>query len=119
VARMRGSVCNDALTPSGFATNHAGGINGGISNGAPVEVTLTIKPTSSIGRPQQTIDTAGRAQELRVEGRHDPCLCPRVVPVAEAMVAFCLADALLAQRALGRMPEPRGRSDATPGRADA
>lgn len=109
VAGMRGSVCNDALTPTGFSTNHAGGINGGISNGAPIEVTLTVKPTSSIGRAQQTLDAAGRPREIQVEGRHDPCLCPRIVPVAEAMVAFCLADALLAQRALGRAPVPPGK----------
>ncbi len=104
VARMRGSQCNDPLGEEGFSSNHAGGINGGISNGAPVVATLTVKPTSSIGRPQQTLDHQGRPRTVEVEGRHDPCLCPRIVPVAEAMVAFALADALAAQRMLGREP---------------
>jgi chorismate synthase len=113
VARMRGSACNDELGPEGFLSNHAGGINGGISNGAPVVVTLTVKPTSSIGRPQQTIDHAGRRRSIEVQGRHDPCLCPRIVPVAEAMVAFVLADALAAQRLLGREP-PRDKQPAPP-----
>lgn len=107
LATLRGSEANDTLGREGFGSNHAGGLNGGITNGAPVELTLTVKPTPSIGRPQQTIDAQGREETLRVEGRHDPCLCPRVVPVAEAMLAFCLADALLAQRALGREP-PKG-----------
>lgn len=107
VVALRGSEANDALGPEGFLTNHAGGINGGISNGAPVVVTLSVKPTSSIGRPQQTVDRTGAPRTIRVEGRHDPCLCPRIVPVAEAMLAFCLADALLAQRALGRDPGRR------------
>ncbi len=109
VVSLRGSEANDALGPEGFESNHAGGINGGISNGAPVVATLAVKPTSSIGQPQSTIDVQGRPQTLTVQGRHDPCLCPRIVPVAEAMVAFCLADALLAQRMLGR-ESPKGGS---------
>jgi chorismate synthase len=73
-----------------------------------VVVTLAVKPTASISRPQKTIDAQGRPQTLEVAGRHDPCLCPRIVPVAEAMAALCLADALLAQRALGREPPQEG-----------
>lgn len=107
-ATMRGSESNDELGEHGFVTNHAGGINGGISNGAPVVVTVSVKPTSSIGRAQRTIDAQGTPRDLVVEGRHDPCLCPRVVAVAEAMVVFCLADALLAQRMIGREPPSDG-----------
>jgi len=106
VARLRGSAANDQRDAGGFLSNHAGGINGGISNGEPIVVTLTVKPTSSIGRPQQTVDVQGQERTLEIDGRHDPCLCPRIVPVAEAMLAFCLADALLAQRALGRLDPP-------------
>ncbi|MDY0001713.1 MAG: chorismate synthase [Polyangia bacterium] len=108
MAAMKGSEANDALGPKGYLSNHSGGLNGGVSNGAPIEVTLAVKPTSSIGLPQETIDLRGAPRTIRVKGRHDPCLCPRVVPVAEAMLAFCLADALLAQRALGREPSPKG-----------
>ncbi len=104
VAGRRGSENNDHRDRTGYLSNHAGGLLGGISNGAPIEVSLSVKPTASIGRPQRTVDVHGAERTLEVEGRHDPCLCPRIVPVAEAMVAFCLADALMAQRALGREP---------------
>ncbi len=104
VVGRRGSENNDQRDRTGYLSNHAGGVLGGISNGAPVEVRLSVKPTASIGRPQRTVDVHGAERTLEVGGRHDPCLCPRIVPVAEAMVAFCLADALLAQRALGREP---------------
>ena len=97
-ARMRGSEANDPLTPAGFSTNHAGGILGGISNGMPLVLRIAVKPTSSIGRPQATLDRDGQPQQLTIGGRHDPCIAPRVVPVAEAMVALVLADAMLRQR---------------------
>lgn len=103
-ATMRGSQHNDPLTPEGFASNRAGGILGGISNGAPIVVRLAVKPTSSIALPQRTTDRWGRPREIRVRGRHDPCLCPRVVPVAEAMMALVLADACLAQQAIAGEP---------------
>jgi len=99
-AVMRGSQHNDPLTPEGFATNNAGGLLGGISSGQDIIVRLGVKPTASIGRPQQSIDTAGNAVNITVGGRHDPCVCPRLVPVAEAMAALALADALLAQEAV-------------------
>jgi chorismate synthase len=101
LARLRGSEANDPLTPEGFASNHAGGILGGISSGAPVVVRLAVKPTPSIARPQRTIDEQGAPVELSVAGRHDPCIAPRLVPVAEAMVALVLIDAYLMQRATG------------------
>jgi len=99
-ARLRGSEMNDAMTPSGFASNRAGGILGGISTGEPIVSRIAVKPPSSIAVPQKTVDTAGHERDLSVSGRHDPCLCPRVVPVAEAMVCLVLADALLRQRTI-------------------
>jgi len=98
-ARMRGSEHNDPITPDGFETNHAGGVLGGISSGAPVVARLAVKPTSSIRLPQRTVDVDGRPRELQVKGRHDPCICPRAVPVAEAMLALVLADGYLEARA--------------------
>lgn len=101
---LRGSEANDPIDPVGMRTNRAGGILGGISTGAPLVLRIAVKPTSSIARPQQTIDLAGRPREIEVKGRHDPCLCPRIVPVAEAMVACVLADAYLAQQAVAQEP---------------
>jgi len=98
-ARMRGSEHNDPITPDGFESNHAGGILGGISCGAPVVARLAVKPTSSISRPQRTVDIHGEPREIEVHGRHDPCICPRAVPVAEAMLALVLVDAHLEARA--------------------
>lgn len=99
-ARMKGSEHNDPLGPDGPLKNDAGGTLGGISTGAPVVVRLAVKPTSSIRSPQQTVDAEGRAAELRVEGRHDPCIAPRIVPVAEAMCALVVYDAWLEQESL-------------------
>jgi len=99
-ARMRGSEMNDRMTPEGFATNHAGGILGGISSGEPIVTRIAVKPPSSIAIPQKTMDRAGKERDFAITGRHDPCLCPRVVPVAEAMTCLTLADALLRQRAI-------------------
>jgi len=99
-ARRRGSENNDPLSPRGPMKNDAGGTLGGISTGAPVVVRLAVKPTSSIARTQQTIDRAGRAAEISTHGRHDPCIAPRIVPVAEAMCALVIYDAWLTQQAL-------------------
>ena len=99
-ARMRGSEMNDPMTPAGFASNHAGGILGGISTGEPIVARVAVKPPSSIALPQRTVDLSGRERDFEVRGRHDPCLCPRVVPVVEAMTCLVLADALLCQRAI-------------------
>jgi chorismate synthase len=100
LARARGSAANDTLGPGGFATNRQGGVLGGIATGQDVVARIAVKPASSIGRPQATVDTAGRPVTITVAGRHDPCICPRVVPVAEAMLCLVLVDAWLAQRAL-------------------
>lgn len=97
-ARMKGSTHNDPLCPEGSAKNDSGGILGGISNGAPVVVRLAVKPTSSISKPQQTVDSQGQAAQITVHGRHDPCIAPRVVPVAEAMCALVVYDAWLTQQ---------------------
>ncbi len=99
LAGMRGSRANDPLSPEGFLGNNAGGVLGGISNGEPIVMRLAVKPTSSIAKPQNTIDLTGRTRTIQVQGRHDPCLCPRVCPVAEAMAALVIADAFLEQRA--------------------
>ena len=94
-ARMRGSEHNDAIiAPDGTtATNGAGGINGGISNGNPIVVRVAVKPTSSIARTQQTLNTAtGKITPLTVGGRHDVCIALRAGVVVEAAVAIALAD---------------------------
>ena len=94
-AAMRGSEHNDPLTPEGFASNRAGGVLGGISNGDALEFRLAVKPTPSIGVPQQTVDVNAVPREIVIGGRHDVCIAPRVVPVVEAMTALVLADLLL------------------------
>lgn len=99
-ARMTGSECNDPITPQGFATNHAGGILAGITNGDEIVIRAACKPISSIEKDQQTIDNNGKPTSVSIHGRHDVSVIPRVVPVCEAMVGICLADHLLRQQAL-------------------
>jgi len=82
-----------------FASNHAGGILGGISSGQPVVARFAVKPTSSILTPRASVDRHGRDVTVTTKGRHDPCVGIRAVPVGEAMVACVLADHLLRQRA--------------------
>ena len=97
VAGRFGSENNDPIRKDGFASNHAGGILGGISSGQDIVVRIAIKPTPSIGRTQHTVDIHGNEREIAIEGRHDPCILPRILPVAEAMLALVLIDALLEQ----------------------
>ena len=99
-ARKRGSENNDPLAPGGPSKNDAGGTLGGISTGAPVVVRLAVKPTSSISKAQQTISREGQAAEISTQGRHDPCIAPRIVPVAEAMCALVIYDTWLTQHEL-------------------
>ena len=99
LARMRGSEANDSIGPDGFASNNAGGTLGGISTGQEIVMRLAVKPTPSISKAQQTIDLDGNGAEIRVQGRHDPFLCPRICPVAEAMAWITLAEAHLEQTA--------------------
>jgi chorismate synthase len=82
-----------------FASNHAGGILGGISTGQPIVARFAVKPTSSILTPRQTVDRTGQDIEITTRGRHDPCVGIRAVPVGEAMLACVLADHLLRHRA--------------------
>ncbi len=82
-----------------FLSNHAGGVLGGISSGAPIVARVAFKPTSSILTPVRSIDDAGGEIEMRTKGRHDPCVGIRAAPVVEAMVACVLADAMLRHRA--------------------
>ena len=100
VADMTGSQNNDPMNQQGFLSNNAGGVLGGISSGQDINFRIAVKPTSSISVAQQTVDINGQEREVRTEGRHDPCLCPRMVPVVEAMVNLVLADHLLRSRAV-------------------
>lgn len=97
---LRGSQTNDVFDGERYRTNHAGGIAGGISNGNEIVVRVAVRPATSIGKPQVMAKQGGGTETVAIEGRHDPCICPRVVPVAEAMLALTLADAWLHQRAL-------------------
>jgi chorismate synthase len=101
-ARMFGSECNDPLGPEGFEKNDAGGILGGISNGADILLRVAVKPIPSIGLEQRTVNHSRRPVSIKVQGRHDVSAIPRINPVCEAMVAIVLADHLLRQKALGR-----------------
>lgn len=110
-ATMRGSEHNDAFLPAASpveppevpvlstGANRHGGTLGGISSGMPLVLRAAVKPTSSLPREQPTADRRGRAATIRTKGRHDPCLLPRFVPMAEAMVAIVLADHVLRARA--------------------
>lgn len=102
-AEYSGSTHNDALTsPDVFASNHAGGVLGGISTGMPLYGEVTFKPTSSIRQKQKTLTTTGQEVELTMNTkRHDPCVAIRGVPVVEAMLNLVLADALLMQQTKG------------------
>lgn len=99
VVEQKGSEHRDEMTPAGFASNHAGGILGGISSGQDIVVSMALKPTSSITVPGKTINTEGEAIEMITKGRHDPCVGIRAVPIAEAMLALVLMDHLLRHRA--------------------
>jgi chorismate synthase len=111
ITRSRGSLSNDSFYVDGSGrvrthTNSAGGTLGGLTTGEDLVVRIAVKPTSSVARPQQTVDLNLQPREILVEGRHDPSVCPRAVPVAEAMVAIVLADLMLLNRA-ARISWPR------------
>ena len=80
-------------------TNNSGGVQGGISNGEDIVCRIAFKPTATINKPQDTVDTTGAPQTLKAKGRHDPCVLPRAVPMVEAMAALVLVDHLLRYRA--------------------
>ena len=100
---MKGSEFNDSFYFDNESnrfrtkTNHAGGVLGGISNGEDIIMRITVKPPSSISKKQRSVDLSGKARDFEIKGRHDPCICPRIVPVAEAMVALVLIDHILMQ----------------------
>ncbi|MEQ1571491.1 MAG: chorismate synthase [Myxococcota bacterium] len=116
-ARMRGTAHNDPFVPDaargiGTSTNRSGGIQGGISNGMPIEVSVAFKPVATVFHPQDTVDDAGQPQVISARGRHDPCVVPRAVPIVEAMVALVLVDHWLRWRGQVGAPPPvplRGR----------
>ncbi len=97
---LHGSQTNDVFDGERYASNWSGGISGGISNGNDLVVRVAVRPATSIGKPQVMAKAGGGTETVAIEGRHDPCICPRVVPVAEAMLAITLMDAWLRQRAL-------------------
>ena len=96
---QRGSEHRDEMSMDGFASNHAGGILGGISSGQPVIASIALKPTSSILIPGRSVNLAGEPVEVVTKGRHDPCVGIRATPIAEAMVALVLIDHALRHRA--------------------
>ena len=105
-ASMKGSTFNDAFyfdsktNKFRTRTNHAGGVLGGISNGEDLIMRIAVKPPSSISKEQDTVDLEGKPAKVSIGGRHDPCICPRIVPVAEAMVALVLIDQTMMQERL-------------------
>ena len=99
VVNQKGSEHRDLMSPEGFASNHAGGILGGISSGQPIIAHIAMKPTSSISIPGESINAQGEKAEVVTKGRHDPCVGIRAVPIAEAMLAIVLMDHLLRHRA--------------------
>jgi chorismate synthase len=96
---QRGTTHGDSLSPGGFLSNNAGGVLGGISTGQDLDVSIAIKPTSSIITPRQSIDTQGQPTEVVTRGRHDPCVGIRATPIAEAMLALVVMEHALRQRA--------------------
>jgi chorismate synthase len=96
---QRGTTHGDSLMPEGFASNNAGGVLGGISTGQDLEVSIAIKPTSSILSPRDSIDVAGNPTQVVTKGRHDPCVGIRATPIAEAMLALVVMEHALRNRA--------------------
>ena len=119
-AVLRGSENNDLFYAGGnggselrIATrsNRHGGMLGGISSGMPIVLRAAVKPTSSLPQEQETVNRRGETVRVRTKGRHDPCLLPRFVPMAEAMVAIVLADHWLRWRASGRTTQRSGEGE--------
>ncbi len=100
MAAMRGTQARDLMSHEGFASNHSGGILGGIATGQDIRVRMAFKPTSSILSPGASVDKFGHdIPELVTKGRHDPCVGIRAVPIAEAMLALTILDAIMLDRA--------------------
>lgn len=95
MVRRFGSEVNDIMTPDGLLSNHSGGIQGGVSNGADIFFRVAFKPVATLLMPQPTIDIDGNATTVDVRGRHDPCVVPRAVPIVESMAAMVILDGYL------------------------
>lgn len=114
-ATSTGTRHNDPFVPDvsrgiGTSANRSGGIQGGISNGMPVEIAVAFKPVATVFHEQETVDTAGRPATLRARGRHDPCVLPRAVVMVEAMACLVLADHWLRWRGQVGSPPPVPRN---------
>lgn len=96
---QRGTTHGDSISPEGFVSNNAGGVLGGISTGQDLEVSIAIKPTSSIISPRQSVNVNNEPVEVVTKGRHDPCVGIRATPIAEAMLALVVMEHALRQRA--------------------
>ena len=101
-AGMKGSESNDEFVFDGeqirTKTNHSGGIQGGITNGDDIVFRVAFKPIPSVMRPQQTVDIQGKTTTLEIQGRHDVCVVPRVIPIVEAMAAMVILDFILLKK---------------------
>ena len=98
VSDITGKENNDQMDKNGFLSNNAGGIIGGISTGENILFRIAVKPTASISSEQKTIDINSNETICKTKGRHDPCICPRIVPVVEAMAAITILDHLKRQK---------------------
>jgi len=100
--KLSGSQHNDIFIPTGEGiktlTNHSGGVQGGISNGEDIYWKVAFKPIATLLKEQNTVDVHGNEAVVNVQGRHDPCVLPRAVPIVEAMAALVLADHCLLSR---------------------
>lgn len=113
---QKGTEHRDEIRPSGFLSNNAGGILGGISSGQDIVVSIAMKPTSSLRIPGQSIDIHGVETEVITKGRHDPCVGIRATPIAEAMLAITLMDHVLRHR--GQNAQVRSQTPVVPSGAD-
>ena len=99
MTKKKGSQVNDSMTEEAekmqTVTNFSGGVQGGISNGMDIVFRVAFKPTSTIGRPQTTIDASGNSIVLEASGRHDPCVVPRAVPIVETLSALVIGDLIV------------------------
>ena len=113
---QKGTDHRDEITPTGFLSNHAGGVLGGISSGQDIVVSIALKPTSSIRLPGRSVNIDGEPVEVVTTGRHDPCVGIRATPIAEAMLAMVLMDHLLRHRAQNM--DVNSRTPVVPAAAD-